>query len=39
MRTLLRIKIDTETGNRAVERGDIQRAFMDLAEKIHPEAA
>jgi hypothetical protein len=39
MRTLLRIKIDTETGNRAVERGDIHRAFMEPAEQINPEVA
>jgi hypothetical protein len=39
MRAPLRTEVDPETGNGAVERGDIQRAFMELAEKINPEAA
>jgi hypothetical protein len=39
VRTLLRIRIDTEAGNRAITNGTVQRALKELADTIHPEAA
>jgi len=39
VRTLLRIKIDTEFTNAATQDGDGQRAFTEPTATIHPEAA
>ena len=39
MRTLLRIRMDTAAGNRAIVDGTVQRALKELADQIHPEAA
>jgi hypothetical protein len=39
MRTLLRIRIQTDAGNKAIIDGNVQRVLKELADQIHPEAA
>lgn len=39
MRTMLRVSVDTEMGNKAVRDGTIERLINDTIERIKPEAA
>ncbi len=39
MRTLLRVRVDTSAGNRAVPNGTIERVIKEFVEKAKPEAA
>lgn len=39
MRTLLKVTVPVETGNRAVADGSLPRVIQDALEKLRPEAA
>jgi hypothetical protein len=39
MRTLLRVTIPAESGNKAVQDGTIQKVMADTMERLRPEAA
>ncbi len=39
MRTLLKVTLDVEAGNKAIQSGELGRIMSDLAEMIQPEAS
>jgi hypothetical protein len=39
MRTLLRVTIPADSGNKAIQDGTIQRVIADTMERLRPEAA
>jgi hypothetical protein len=39
MRTMLKVTIDVEAGNKAVQTGELGKIIATLSEKIKPEAA
>jgi hypothetical protein len=39
MRTLLRVRINTVAGNRAIANGSVNKILGELAQKLNPEAA
>ena len=39
MRTMIRIKVPVETGNRAIKDGTLPKTFMEALERLKPEAA
>jgi len=39
MRTMIRIKLPVETGNRALKDGTLQKTIMEALDRLKPEAA
>lgn len=39
MRTMIRIKVPVETGNRAIKDGTLAKTVMEALERLKPEAA
>jgi hypothetical protein len=39
MRTMIRIKVPVEAGNRAFQDGSLQQTIMDALQRLKPEAA
>ena len=39
MRSMIRIKIPVETGNRTIKDGTLQKTIMEALERLKPEAA
>jgi hypothetical protein len=39
MRTLMRVQMDTEAGNRAIKDGSLGKAIQSTLEQLHAEAA
>jgi hypothetical protein len=39
MRMLLKARLETERGNRAIQSGDMEKSLMSVLEELKPEAA